>query len=533
VKMNKLHLIFVVILLVDIFWIINYAPPFNSEDMIVLGQTTSFLRDFYASKFNLEKIYHASTQPIIPIIYFVSLLIFPYSKTIYFVNLLVMFCIAYAGFLIAKKLNGKKAGLIAGFIILTTPGIIGFSRIAYSGIVLTLLFLITYYFYLMSDNFSRLKFTIYFTIFLIFCLLAKYSLLVYVISLIIAIISSSLIYKRKINWLYFGISIIITLIIVTPHYLTEKNFFGYNKYIQVFEDRPLITRVVCDTLNYPIMYLSHLVGLIVGVLLILALIKYIVKPTFNQAQIILLSGLVFGVYSYLVPVKNSEVMLMLIPLFTILVSQYVVESGSKIIIFLLILNGLFFITPLSVPDRMNGFSPINLINAVIDCNNPYTIYVVNQKSLFVNKNPPLAKSGLFDFKQAGNDVVCMTKLVMSANPTKVLDLTGDNFFEIAYYAAIFNPNHEFRYYRCRDIVEHSYYRTLDVDSLVKEFDFVFMSNITAAQTSKNCRNCLPDNIIQRCDAIRDYVKIYVPIGTFNVSERPYPYLAVYSNFTID
>ena len=72
----------------NIFWVINYSKPYNSEDMILLSLSKDLLEKHYKKGVEFKDVYFMQSQPFIPAVVSLGILIYQNEYTPYFINIL-------------------------------------------------------------------------------------------------------------------------------------------------------------------------------------------------------------------------------------------------------------------------------------------------------------------------------------------------------------------------------------------------------------------------------------------------------------
>jgi len=504
-----LILIIILCLAINLHWILFHSPEYNSEDMIILGKSLNMIKS--KEPILLSNIYFMNTQPVYPTMMYYGLKYFPNLNTPLLINWFFWILLIIVTYQLTYLIYNKKAALLSAFLVVTTPGIIGSSRVIYSGFILSSLFMLSIFFIIKSNFFKNRTWSLLWAITSAICLLTKYSMIPYVASVIgfciFILVKNKKFSKPVLN--NFLISIALLLIICVPHYLFEENLSTY-KSRAVFpeSDKGTVHTFFCDVINYPYLLLNDQLGLILTLFLVSAIIASLVrlkkreKMTHGKILIIFIIACVFGVFTFFIKLKSADVIGYLIPLLIVLISGFTISLKKKIqvslIIFLLI-NGLIWIIPISFPEQINNPTEINKIKNQINCYSGTNDHFTTNTYKFFNKDIFFGKDQLLDYNKKTDS---MKKIIENShelstdNNVILLDISYANHFELELYSHIKNPNIMFRYERCEDLYLHP--------DVYDEIEFILQSNSLKDKMSKGTKN-FPDMSVIFCNKIRDLI----------------------------
>ncbi len=520
--LDVVTLLILIFLTVNFIWIVKYSPAYNSEDMQILTHSVNLAKS--KDKLEFKNYYNMETQPVMPVVHYFGLKYIPNEFTPLFVNSLFMIILIFSVYGITKLLYTGKAGLLASFLIITVPTIIAFSRTIYTGFLLTALFALNVYLFLKSDNFSNVKWSILWCVSSIVCLLTKYSMIAYITAVLFASIifflqkviakdiSKELIIKYVSVIILLGILVGVTVLPLykqgLSNYQTRKNNLPKSSF-------------VCDVFNYPAFLLNVQLGFVLFVFFFVSLIyiiKEIIKKKIIRKEIMILLTIIFVYFffSFFTKIKNNEVTLMILPLIVILISGFVIQRKTWLkvaFISILVINGLFFVLPVTLDNSLNEISFLTKLSSKLNCASEHTPYYINQNYYFFNKNTGIDKQGLLDYTVKNKTIRNINNIIFSHDLPQiiVLDLGPTNHFEMDYYAYITNSSVQFRYMLCQgnawwwrseDYVS-SFWGNPDKETLVTNIDFVMLYK---ALNNATCSNCYQEEYTSECGKLIEFVQ---------------------------
>ena len=504
---NKTFIIAIVFVLffsiINLIWIFNYSPEINSEDMIVLGQSLRYINLKNNDYLSFKELYFSPNQPIASYLYYQSLMLFDSIHAPYFINLVFLILLSISTFFIVKIMYNEMFALLSMFIIFTTPILISYSRILYTTIMLTTLLSTSFLFYLKSKKFKLLSWSIFCALSCSIALLTYYSMLSYICSfigisfiLIFYKLKKRKLKKQLINFLIFFLLI---LVISVPHYLNEKNFKSLDSRSDFKEEGFL-----CNLFTYPALLINYHLGFIYSIILIVSLFIIINnnlrnKVNENELFILLIVGINYIFYSFFIAIKNTILTGIFIPLLIVFIPKIftIKKNIIKILLVILLINGLVFIAPIQ-PN-----TPIHFLNKISDqiiCSDQYTSFFTNDNFYYFNKKDILGKPGLLRYEKHDNNMQSIINNVHINNITNknILDLSTNNHFELDYYTYMYDKKNFFRYSRCKDV-----YNKTD---FITDFNFFLISNIDYTTANETCRKCFSPKEISLCDKTRHHIE---------------------------
>ncbi len=522
-----LLIISIISLSVNAVWITNYSPEFSNEDTLVLNPTLSLLKGDYISAFQMY-------QPVIPTIMAIGLRIFSFEKTPLFVNLLFSIPLIIFTYLITKKLFGKKYGLLASFLVISLPGVIAYSRTVYDTFILMSFFSATIYFFILSDFFNDSKKTMLFTLVSILGLLSRYTMVSYIGSLYLFFLIYKLFeyVKNKKNLLEFfeaksfkqsALSLIIILVVVTPFYVSNFDIQSYfnrnNEFSNVIKESGKNV-FLCNTINYPLYLFNYQIGFLVSIVLIVSVIIFLINHKKTDKNIFLLLFILlvnFFFYSYFVGIKHPTVTGIALPLIPIIIAGFFRYSNlshkkpSIFLIVILILNGIYFLSPFELPNSLNNLAGLSKAINNIDCRISIVEYKVNEDYKFWNKDIRLQKYDLLRYKKRQRLISNITKEMINGE-VNIIDLSTYYHYEINYYQFIIN-NQFPTYYDCNNFDE----------TKIDEIDYALLSEKSYANLTNPWRLYYNEEQIKTCDKYRELIVTdWEKIDSYTYDDMIYP-----------
>lgn len=524
-KFEKSHIYAIIIIItfsiINIIWIFNYSPEINSEDMILVGKSLKFIQLKDASSLNFNSIYFSISQPLMSYLYFQSIEFINSPFSPYFVNLFFYIILAVSTFLIVSDMYNETSALISLFITFTLPILVAYSRILYATTALIALFTLSLYFYFKSKKFLKTKWSILCGLTCSLTLLTYYTMLSYVGTMIclsffaifFPIKNKKFTNKKIINFFIF---LLIILIISVPHYLKEGNLSNFNSRSNLKQES-----FMCNLLNYPSYIINYQLGFFLAIIFTISIVFIflnILKKKINEKElfILLIIGINFLFYSFVISIKNTIVTGLFTSLLIILISGIFSKNipYKYILMGIVIINGLILISPLQI----NSEIPIlNYYGKSMNCNNTYTFYFMNKNFMFFNKENILGKK-LLEYKKQPNQIQNISKYIHSlSNEIYLLDLTTQNNFEFDYYF-YFLDKRDFKYIRCKDV----YLKP----NFSEKFNFFVIGEINYSFADKTYHNSYTQKEIIECDKIRtqilsgdEYSLIFSPSEKFMVFNK--------------
>ena len=162
-------------------------------------------------------------EPLFP--YILAYFFYIFGQSLFTAKLVVfLFSIASIVliYFIGKNIYNENAGLIASFLLAIQPKHIEYSVSILKDNVYIFLFLLAFFLMLLSFKENGLWHWILFGIFIALSFLARYFSIILILTFIVLLI----IYRKKVNWKYVGISLLAFLLVLLPWAIYTYNEFG-------------------------------------------------------------------------------------------------------------------------------------------------------------------------------------------------------------------------------------------------------------------------------------------------------------------
>ena len=473
---NKYWLFLSIIILVSVsinlFWVFNYSNPFNFEDMIQLQSTVilinkdngeilldSSLNKISGSNIDFYDFYYSKIQPLIPSLYYVGLKLFWHPFTPLIVNIFFSIILIITTFLISNHIYDKNVAILSSVMVAFSQSLLAHQRTTYDAYILIVLFNINLLFFIKSNHLRNTFWSILWGISSSFCLLARYSQLAYISSILIYFFYFIL-KNKKINVsqiINISCCILIIMCLVLPHYVHESNI---NNYINRSKNKNTIfPKNIANIIENFYFYINHIVvfqlGLFYSIIFVISLLKKISLKSLKQYEIffVLILLQIFSFFS-IIPIRNVSVTSLTIPLFIIFVSGSTLliknRIVKKIIIAIIILNILLTILPFGIPKTMI----FNKNHHIGDSNN-----LLN----YINKD--------FTSYQIISDLIKNKDFKI----IRILDITHRFHNEIRYYSLFIDNDKKIILEDGKDIFKHK--KIENISKTLLNYNVILISNL--------------------------------------------------------
>jgi hypothetical protein len=275
----------------------------------------------------------------------------------------------------------------------------------------------------------------------------------------------------------FSFIVIIIVLIVLPHYLSESNL---NQFIN-FTNKPHSNEIskqnfLFNASIYPLFLAQFQIGIIHSILFVIAIFYFFRSKKINNFELDILL-LIFQIYLFfsLLNLKNSLVTAMLIPLILIFISGFIIKiKNKKLRLFILLITliiPILIISPISLNDEFNTIISYNSENYL---ENPF-FYLNQMDYKLINKD--LSLTITYDLLKYNKKKFVINnifdKIIYNTNKSSVyiLDLSTIYHHEIVYYNLFLDKN---IFCIASDFVVKNDYN-LSNKEIFDKYDFILLS----------------------------------------------------------